>query len=242
MPFQWRERSNPAYNRPGKRKFSEAQLLDPHSLTGNGNGSGPLSKRRRGGSPAPFPQPRSPVVHGRNHSNPWQARMPSTLSGRERDKERERERERDASSDLMDGAMSAKSSPILRPTSSHGLGGGRTWPERDLHRQLSPRFTTHTRMAMGVAGMGMAMGMGNGGGGGAGVGIPINIPSHTPASSIGMGMSPGGAYERLHDGCWTGCWIRWKSRLAAYASSTQAAGAGGQQRQGRSRGRSRRRW
>jgi len=117
MPYQWREPSNLAYNHPGKRKFSEAQLLNPHSLSGNGNGngSGPLCKRRRGGSPALFPQPRSPMVHSRNHSNPWQACMPSTLSGRERD--------RDASSDLMDSTTSAKSSPLLRPTSSHGLGG-----------------------------------------------------------------------------------------------------------------------
>jgi len=29
-------------------------------------------------------------------------------------------------------------------------------------------------------------------GGGAGVGIPINIPLHIPASSVRMGMSPGG--------------------------------------------------
>lgn len=176
MPFQWRERSNPVYNRPGKRKFSEAQLLDLQSLTGNGSGSGsgPLSKRRRGGSPAPLPfaQPRSPVVHGRNHSNPWQARMPSTLSGRERDKERERER--DASLDGMDGTMSVKSSPLLRPTSSHGPGPGG---------------------ALGLNGVSIGHMNGNGNGS-AGVGIPINIPLHIPTpsiSSIGMGMSPGSA-------------------------------------------------
>ena len=177
MPFQWRERSNPAYNRPGKRKFSEAQLLDPHSLTGTGTGNsgGPLSKRRRGGSPSPFPQPRSPIVHGRNHSNPWQARMPSTLSGRERDKDRDR----DASSDLMDGAMSAKNSPILRPTSSHGLGGALGLNGISIGSSLLGLQHTNGN---GSGGNGSTNGSG---GGGAGVGIPINIPVHTPGPASG---------------------------------------------------------
>lgn len=95
--------------------------------------------------------------------------MPSTLSGRERDKERER----DASSDVMDGTMSARSSPLLRPTSSHGPGG-----------------------ALGLNGISIGsplLGLQHPNGGGAGVGIPINIPLHIPSASIGMGMSPGSA-------------------------------------------------
>jgi len=44
-------------------------------------------------------------------------------------------------------------------------------------------------------------------GGGVGVGILINIPSHLPALSVRMGMSPGGIYEYSYDGFWTGCWL-----------------------------------
>jgi len=213
MPFQWRERSNPAYNRPGKRKFSEAQLLDPHSLASTG--SGPLSKRRRGGSPAPFPQPRSPVVHGRNHSNPWQARMPSTLSGRERDKERDR----DASSDIMDGTMSAKSSPLLRPTSSHGPGGALGLNGISIGSSLLGLQHTH--------------GNGNGGsGGGAGVGIPINIPSHIPAPSIGMGMSPGSAMGVYMMGSGLGPSSGGSPNVRPMHRLPKRVGAGGQQGKG----------
>jgi len=209
MPFQWRERSNPAYNRPGKRKFTEAQLLEPHSLTGNGGG--PLSKRRRGGSPAPFPQPRSPVVHSRNHSNPWQARMPSTLSGRDRD--------RDANSDLMDGAMSAKSSPLLRPTSSHGPGGALGLNGISIGSSL--------------LGLQHANVNGNGSGGsGAGVGIPINIPSHIPASSIGMGMSPGSAMGVYMMSSGLGTGSGGSPNLRPMHRLPKRAGAGGQQGKG----------
>ena len=226
MPYQWREPSNPAYNRPGKRKFSEAQLLDPHLLTGNGNGGGPLSKRRRGGSPAPFPQPRSPVVHGRNHSNPWQARTPSTLSGRERDKEkdrdRDRDRDRDASSDLMDGTMSAKSSPILRPTSSHGLGGALGLNGISIGSSLLG--LQHTN-ANGSGGNGN-------GGGGAGVGIPINIPLHTPTSSIGIGMSPGGPMSVYMMGSGLGGSTGGSPGLRPMHRLPKRGGAGGQQGKG----------
>src|SRR5258706_8342715 len=223
MPFQWRERSNPAYNRPGKRKFSEAQLLDPHALTGSGNsnGSGPLSKRRRGGSPAPFPQPRSPVVHGRNHSNPWQARMPSTLSGRDRDKDRDRDR--DASSDLMDGAMSAKSSPILRPTSSHGLGGALGLNGISIGSSLLGLQHTNTH-GNGSGGHRN----GNGGGGGAGGGIPINISPRNPAASLRVGMSPGGPISLYMMGSGLGAGSGGRPGFRPMHRLPQRTGAGGQ--------------
>ena len=92
--------------------------------------------------------------------------MPSTLSSRERD--------RDASSDLMDGMMSAKSSPLLRPMSSHGLGS-----TLGLNG-ISIGSSLHTN-GNGSGGNGNTNGNRSGG---AGVGILINIPSHLPTSSV----------------------------------------------------------
>jgi hypothetical protein len=224
MPFQWRERSNPAYTRPGKRKFSDAQLLDLHAT-----GSGPLSKRRRGGSPA-LP-PRSPIVqiqmqgHGRNHShphaNPWQARMPSSLA-RDKDRERERERERE---DAMDGTMSARSSPLLRPTSSHGHGA----------LGLNGLSLGGSLLGLHQAG-GNANGTGGGngaGGGGAGVGIPIHVPPPSIGMGLGMGTSPGsamGMYVAASGlGAGVGVGVGGSPSLRPMHRLPRRAGAGGQQ-------------
>jgi len=138
--------------------------------------------------------------------------MPSTLSGRERD--------RDASSDLMDGTMSAKSSPLLRPTSSHGLGGALGLNGISIGSSL-----LHTS-GNGSGGNGNTNGNG---GGGAGVGIPINIPSHIPASSVGMGMSPGGIMRIHMMGSGLGSGSGGSPSLRPMHRLPKRAGAGGEQ-------------
>ena len=148
--------------------------------------------------------------------------MPSTLSGRERDKDRDR----DASSDLMDGAMSAKSSPVLRPTSSHGLGGALGLNGITIGSSLLGLQHTNGN---GSGGNGNTSGSG---GGGAGVGIPINIPVHTPGSSIGMGMSPGGAMSVYMMGSGLGAGTGGSPNLRPMHRLPKRAGAGGQSGKG----------
>jgi hypothetical protein len=145
--------------------------------------------------------------------------MPSTLSGREKDKDRDR----DASSDLMDGTMSAKSSPILRPTSSHGLGGALGLNGISIGSSLLGLQHTNGN---GSGGNGNTSGNG---GGGAGVGIPINIPVHPPASGIGMGMSPGGSMSVYMMGAGLGAGIGGSPGLRPMHRLPKRVGTGGQQ-------------
>lgn len=145
--------------------------------------------------------------------------MPSALSGRERDKDRDR----DASSDFMDGAMSAKSSPVLRPTSSHGLGGALGLNGVSIGSSLLG--LQHTS-GNGSGGNGNTNG---GSGGGAGVGIPINIPVHTPASSIGMGMSPGASMSGYMLASGLGGGTGGSPSLRPMHRLPRRAGVGGQQ-------------